>query len=536
MKREIHIVARVVLVMLFSASICLQNAIAVRDLFEESEPPERAGFPGLGNLQEKGKALAKEVVEKVNKAYYDISKHAAGFDAVYAVEENGAPLGKVSVSADFSQPRPLSAKFEGQLEEKEMKDLEMRVQTAWWKLFSILPAGELIANKTEEGVLLIDLSPEATFKDVRSTVSQDYRLQGTLWAHADGAETDYLYHSQTIGGKHYVDSMESRTTVAPVTIAIKWLYTYTRVEGIVVIKKLEITKTKTNSETGDKSKRVFVLTLDLGCFALRALGAPETPGTQQTQETPKRPEIGDVRTALNWDQLSRQVLSRWVENNWDIVQYVEKAQSTIDFKFSMVGMTPLTGAIDYSWEDADGDGALTEVELTIQPRQGADYITMTKMTEARQALTSFITGRGLGLFLPRTAKAKRTPEGYLLVLTTEVPTDSPFNVTISNDFRTVRLGTETGQGTVTCTYRHARVRDKWLLTQVTAFTPSAIASSTDQWTLTYNWDQGVPLLASAAVVSTVRSRAGQYQVFYNLAFRNWRIIKRESPLNVVPGS
>lgn len=91
-------------------------------------------------------------------------------------------------------------------------------------------------------------------------------------------------------------------------------------------------------------------------------------------------------------------------------------------------------------------------------------------------------------------------------------------------------------GDLVTTYRHGRVRGKWLLTEFTMLAPSETISYTRRWTFTYNWDQGVPLLAKVHIVTDAVSPAFRGQSYHEFAFRDWEVVKRESPIEILPGS
>ncbi len=527
MKTRMRMAAWIGSVSLVVVSVPFQKAAAVRDLFEEAEPRERSGLPGLGNLQEQGKALAKQVVEKVNKSYYNVSEHCAGFDAVYTVEEGAQPAGKITVCADFTREKPFSVTFEGRLSRDELKDVVVDwTQTAWIWLVVVLPPGNLAATESEEGFLIVDLSPKAQFKEARMVVSKDHRLTQELLVHKDGPRSENRYQVQTIDGKHYPDSVEIQTVAAPVTVTTTLLYTYTRVEGVVLIKKLGITTVVQHAQAGTEEKTELVLKLD--------------EATLKKQAAPEATEIARPKTPANWDALSAQVIPQMIESNWDVVRYIQSAKCMVDISYRLPNMSPITGKLSYAWEDANNDGMISEVEVSIETVEDSNPLMRQMINDFQAALTQFTTGTGFGSFFQRTATARKTAEGYEITLKTQEGTESPVRVTVSGDFRSIRLETQgTHGGQVNTTYSHAKVADKWLLKEFTIMMPpgpSWMFTTTDRWTLTYDWQHGAPLVAKIEVFATAQSAAGRSDSRRTFVMNNWEVVKRPAPFDYQLGT
>jgi hypothetical protein len=527
MKGEPHSMARGIAAALAAALMLGDAAAATRNLFENEQPRARSGLPGLNALKEEGKKLAKEVVAKVNESYYTLAKHTPGFEAVYTVEENGVAAGKITISADFAKEDPLLAKFEGELTDKEMSDsIEIVVRMAWGPLVEPLHPANPTATRSGEGFLVSDQSPPTKFSATHMTVSKDYRLMKKDMLHENGAITDYVYGVQTVDGKHFVGSMESRTVVESVTLTRSLVYTYARREGVALIKRLEITNAKVNADTGEETNQAKC-TVNLEKVTFKKTAAP----VEVVEEE------GTIGAEADWDEVSRQVISGIVENTLDFTTpllYFDSSSCTIDISYTMQGMPASTATLSYSWEDVEGDGAISDVEVSTQIESVSDWVMKEHIKGVDKVLRGLATGCGLSLFLQRSVTAERTAQGYQLTLKTTTG-DPPIQIIVTDDFRMIRgWAKQLDRSQVVSTYRYVAADDKKLLREMTLTTApeTGAFTSTDRWALDYTWVDGVPLLSEANILSSVSSMGGAFQSRQKFTMRDWKVTKRERPLRM----
>ncbi len=528
MKRQIQVMACGIAATLAAVLIPQDTVSATRSIFEDDEPRARSGLPGLRALKEEGKKLAKEVVEKVSESYYNVAKHTPGFEAVYTVEEDGRAAGKINISADFTRQDPLSAKFEGELKNKKMNDsIEIMVQSAWVPLYGPLRPGNPTATRSEDGFLISDQAPPSNFVEAHMVVSADHRLKQKGMVHKNGAKVDYIYRVQTVDGKHFVESMDSRTVSPPVTLTNSFVYTYARREGVAIIKRLDLTRVQIDADAGEKEQAKCLVNLDNVTFKKAA--API--------EVEVEVEVPPIGAEADWDDLSRQVIAGVIENTLDFtsaVLYLESASCTIDIVVTVQGMAPSRGTISYSWEDVDLDGALTEAEVSTQIESVSDWVMRQNIQGIDNVLKGLATSCGLSLFLQRSVTAQRTRQGYQLTLKTQTG-DPPVNVMVTEDFRMTRGWTKAlNKAELVTAYRYAVADGKKLLTGMTLTTTpeSGAFGTTDRWTLEYVWMDGVPLLSEANIISTTSSIAGAFQSRRKFTMRDWKVTKREQPLRL----
>jgi hypothetical protein len=61
-------------------------------------------------------------------------------------------------------------------------------------------------------------------------------------------------------------------------------------------------------------------------------------------------------------------------------------------------------------------------------------------------------------------------------------------------------------------------------------------TTTDRWTLTYDWQHGAPLVAKIEVFATAQSAAGRSDSRRTFVMNNWEVVKRHAPFDYQLGT
>jgi hypothetical protein len=83
------------------------------------------------------------------------------------------------------------------------------------------------------------------------------------------------------------------------------------------------------------------------------------------------------------------------------------------------------------------------------------------------------------------------------------------------------------------TFKHVRTGGKWLLTELETRSGGETAfAAADKWVITYRMEGGMPLLTKTVVDTSTPTGTGALQTHQEYTFSNWKIVKREKPLEV----
>jgi hypothetical protein len=547
MNRKMRLISMVA-VFIGSVGIATGQSFAV-GLFEDEEAPAGAQA-GVATPTAEGKALATQIIQKLNESYYKMYQVVGGLDATYTVKKWDRDVGKATVSANLPSGSPRwSVKFEGNVSDGAV--IENRLDAAWTPLLSDLSRRVITAEKCEEG-FRVPYSSSA--KEAYLIVSKDYRLLKEVIKSEDGSETEWLYHDQEVGGKRYLDTVELRTGPGRTKVT----YTYARREGVALISRLEIQEM---TAWGDTTLRYFA-NLDKVTFKKAAATAEAAEATGKVTGEGAEAAAGPAIDATSWDDLSREVIPKVLEMSLDrttILQYVRSASCTIDVVistkmtasttnpyFTPPAIPPSAVSFSYSFEDSDNDGTLTEDEITIETTHMSDAnlrFAAGRISEGLRALATF----NIINILPRvTVKTHKTQQGYEVTLTPkEDELDStleraglgkqhPIRLTVSNDFRVTGMRTRSIEGLdQVTTFKHVRLGGKWLLTELETSSGGATAfGAGDKSVISYRMEGGLPLVTKSVVDSSTPSSVGTLQIHQEYTFSNWKIARRDKPLQV----
>jgi len=243
----------------------------------------------------------------------------------------------------------------------------------------------------------------------------------------------------------------------------------------------------------------------------------------------------EAQEGVALDEVSAHVLTNLLEKNLNMVtvlRVIRKASCTVDVRLSSGGSTS-SGTLSYSWEDADDDGALTEAEVEIETEYVSSRAMGATMRSIHKTLrTMAVLNPGSLLALP-SAKTEKVSGGYQTTLKHEE--GASIQLTISDDFRVTRFRVKGAEGNEsTTTFTHEKAQDKWLVkgAVVTSKEPGAGLSTREQWTFSYLWHDGIPLLSKMTGSINAATPAGAVQMREEISARGWKLVKREQPLEL----
>ncbi len=236
------------------------------------------------------------------------------------------------------------------------------------------------------------------------------------------------------------------------------------------------------------------------------------------------------------DELSAEVLNNLTERNigmGTVLESFRKGSCKVDVKL-VAGATVSTATLSYSWEDADDDGVLTDAEVEIETEYASSRAMRVFVKDSYRMLRALatVTTRSLAAAV-QSAETQKVTGGYQMTLKYGEEEGTSFQLTISDDFRITRFRIKDADGyQVTTTYNHEKVKDKWLVKSavVSSSEPAGGGSKRENWSIAYQWQNGVPLLSRITMAITVGSVAGNVQMREEISARGWKLVKREQPL------
>jgi len=255
--------------------------------------------------------------------------------------------------------------------------------------------------------------------------------------------------------------------------------------------------------------------------------------------TPVAHAAGQAKTAADWDELSREIIPRVLEANLDmstVLRYIRGASCTIDVTLTPPGMLPCSGALSYSWEDANDDGMLAETEVDIETIEVSHMTMRLMMGEIHKTLRRLTTLNVQSFLLQYSARTGKVNGGYQMRLRSKREGEPPVHLTISGDLRITKVRMKSPDGIETVvTTEHIRAGDKWLVGEsvLTTTTPEGMLTTTERWTNAYDWESGIPLLSKTTVVNNIASVAGHFQMRQEYRLHDWKVVRREAPLELV---
>lgn len=522
-------------------------------LFDDE--PVAEGQPAVATPTAEGKALAKQIIQKVNESYYKMFQVVGGFDATYTVQKDDEEVGKATISANLPSGSPRwTVKFEGNVGDSEKALIENHVNVAWTPMLLDLSRRVITAEASDEG-FRVWYSSRA--KETYMVVSKEYRVLKDVMKGEDGSETEWLYHDQEVGGKRYLETLE----VISGHNKTSFSYTYFRKEGVALIKRLEITESHrapfVGAEFYERTKRL--VSFD-GVTFKKAAATAEVAGEVTAEGT--EAAGGPVIDASSWDELSREVIPKVLEMSLDrgtMLRYVRGASCTIDVVIStkMIASTtnpyftppaipPSAVSFSYSFEDGDNDGMLTEDEVTIETTNMSDANMRFAAGRISKGLRELATSSLINVLPKANVKTRKTQQGYEVTLTLRKTERikmmeeagkirlTPLRLTVSNDFRVTGMRTQSADGLdEVTTFKHVRTGGKWLLTEVEKGSGGATAfAARDKSVLTYRMEGGLPLVTKTVVDSSTPLSTGTLQTHQEYTLSNWKLVKRDKPLEV----
>lgn len=549
MNRQILRAAVVLLVSLAMLEIGSGQLLA-EGLFDD-EPAEQGQAAAAAPTAE-GKKLATEIIRKVNESYYKMFQVVGAFDATYTVQKWDRDVGKATVSANLPSASPRwSVKFEGKVSDGEKAMIENRVYVAWTPMLKDLSRRVITAEVSDDG---FRLPYSSSAKEAYIVVSKDYRVLKDVIKAEDGSETEWLYQDEEVGGKRYLDTLELKSDAGRTKVT----YTYARREGVALISRLEIQEM---TAWGDTTRRYFAklegVTFKKAAEAAEAAGATAEVAAEGTEAAG-----GPVIDASAWDELSREVIPKVLEMSLDrgtMLRYIRSASCTIDVVIStkMIASTtnpyftppaipPSAVSFSYSFEDGDNDGTLTEDEVTIETTNMSDPNMRFTAGRISKGLRELATSSLINVLPKANVKTRKTQQGYEVTLTLRKTEAikmmeeagkirlTPLRLTVSNDFRVTGMRTQSADGLdEVTTFKHVRTGGKWLLTEVEKGSGGATAfAARDKSVLTYRMEGGLPLATKTVVDSSTPLSTGTLQTHQEYTLSNWKLVKRDKPLEV----
>jgi len=238
----------------------------------------------------------------------------------------------------------------------------------------------------------------------------------------------------------------------------------------------------------------------------------------------------------DWDEQSTELLSKVTESNLDmttVLRFIRSASCTINLTISTPGAFPVSARMSYSWEDSDDDGMLTDAEVEIETESLSDPNMRFMMSGIHQSLRRMTTLSARSFLADYSCKTQRVSGGYQMTLKPKAGEEGTLQLTVSNDFRITKLRIKTPDGTESVTsYTHQKARDKWLVKSAAVTTTAAgrAFSTQEQWALTHEWQEGMPLLSGVTITSTVATVMGTVQTQQQYTLSDWKVVKRGQPL------
>ena len=280
---------------------------------------------------------------------------------------------------------------------------------------------------------------------------------------------------------------------------------------------------------------------------------------EEAEEATPQPEVaagaeaagGAMIDTSSWDELSKRVIPKIVDNNLDfgtLLLYARKASCTVYMvvrtpqiampelgSFTVPPGPPSTARISLSWEDANDDGTIAEDEVKIETGYTSDIAVKMAMERVHKGLKSLVTLNVINLLTQAAVKAERKGQGYEITVNPKKGPPVPVRLTVSNDFRITSTQTRSLEGSdVVNNLKHTRTGGKWLVTGAeTTSGAGTDFTSTDKWGNEYVIQDGIPLLTKATIASTSSTGGGVLQTHQEYSFRDWQIEKRAEPLEVV---
>jgi len=524
-------------------------------LFEDE--PATQGQAGVATPTAEGKALATQIVQKLNESYYKMFQVVGGFEATYTVQKDNEEVGKATISANLPAGAPgWTMKFEGELSDEEKKKIENLLEAAWTPLLTDCTRMVISANESDEGFALSLSYPDGEWEML---VSKDYRLLSEEAGPKDGAKTVWTYQDQDVGGKRYVETLELKTG----RIWTRFTYTYFRKEGTALIKRIEIEDGIKEVFAGVEPRvdTRYLVSFEGVKFKKAAAVAAGRAGTTE-EGAGEKAAGGPVIDASAWDDLSREVIPKVLEMSLDrgtMLRYVRGASCTIDVVIStkMIASTtnpyftppaipPSAVSFSYSFEDGDNDGMLTEDEVTIETTNMSDANMRFAAGRISKGLRELATSSLINVLPKANVKTRKTQQGYEVTLTLRKTEGikmmeeagkirlTPLRLTVSNDFRVTGMRTQSADGLdEVTTFKHVRTGGKWLLTEVEKGSGGATAfAARDKSVLTYRMEGGLPLVTKTVVDSSTPLSTGTLQTHQEYTLSNWKLVKRDKPLEV----
>jgi len=292
MRSRLMVVAWILTAVFVAFLARLEPAAGERGLSEEEEPEAETPASSGATIPKTKEAqnLAKEVITNLNETSYSLAQSdLEGLDASFTVEQDGRSLGKLSLKWD----RAL-AKVTTQLQGKVPRSRQgwLRNMTEWCMKITILgwtPPEQkypVYGAKLGEGYVL-DGSADPAVKDRIMLLTGDYARQADILSHDDGLVIHTEYTVEDADGKHFIKSA-TRTARQPGAEEIKadFTFTYTRREGLVFVKRIQIE----DAGPEGKSKWKLELVPDSLAFRRPEVTEPETV----VAEPEKKPEVATV--------------------------------------------------------------------------------------------------------------------------------------------------------------------------------------------------------------------------------------------------
>jgi len=261
-------------------------------------------------------------------------------------------------------------------------------------------------------------------------------------------------------------------------------------------------------------------------------GMPKLPGIYETTPT--------------WDELSKQVIPKLIEKNWDIgsaTRFARKASCKIHVQFSMkadVTTRPISGVVNYMWEDHEGDGYLRQNEIRVKPEQTPDLFAQAILKDACSELVKETLCSLNNVFLFNHVKTAKTPGGYQITLR---PLKNPHIVsalgyaqrvlTVGKDLRVaqVRIWDLTGAQTILVPKCQA-TGGRWVWASASRRPVHATTRGGEAKTFSYVERHGMPVLTAMAVSSSYSPKPALLNVTSQKHYRftDWKFEKRPQPL------
>lgn len=232
------------------------NYPQTRKLFDEDKAA------GAGNAD-----LAKQVMAKVNDAHYTLTmQYIVYMNAEYAVEENGKNAG--TMSATWDPYRGLVAKLNGQLQTVPLNknDIEFIVGYAWNEsLFADYKSEKRQAAQTADGFLVTEQRDNGSI--LKLTVARDNQVPKRVLEFTDGTmKVENEVKCQAVDGKYYVDTMGLDLTMPNGKNHVIFTLGYKMVDGLPVIKRLDMDVDSTDARTNQRLQGKFALNLTKANF------------------------------------------------------------------------------------------------------------------------------------------------------------------------------------------------------------------------------------------------------------------------------